>query len=191
MTLLLWILTIYPTMMAMLRELPGLAITLPRYLIAEDMARKVQRNEPILAELTGFIAADILDGVVLRQFDLDTKTRRIADGVIDQVSVTRVLHEVGKKNETARPYIGILAARAALVGAVNSTHLALTSEVSRGKNKQRAAHIATALFGLAAYSGNKKLTHATGIIATGISIATALPYFSGVGRKHEKDFRYV
>lgn len=138
------------------KEIPGLAITAAWYGIAECIARKVGNNEPVAGDLAAFIAADILDGAILRKFNADTPLRRIADGVFDHLSKIRVGYETAKKNPNAQPYLGIIAARAALVGSANALHLARTGEVTKGQNKQRAANLATTAFGLVAMTGNKK-----------------------------------
>ena len=172
-----------------IREIPGLALTAARYGMAEKMAEKVRNNEPIATDLAAFVAADIADGAVLREFDLDTPVRRLADGVVDHLSVARVGYEVGKKHPEAKPYIGILAVRAAMVGAANLVHLLKTGEVTKGRSNQKATNLATAVFALAATNGNEKVTHAAGTIASVIAIATAVPHFKGIGKKHSNGIR--
>lgn len=172
-------------------EIPGLVITATRYAMAERIARKVSRDEPVALDMAGFVAADILDGAVLRKFNADTPLRRIADGIVDHLSMARVAHETAKKNSASRPYLGIIAARAALVGGANLLHLAQTGEVTKGQNKQRAANLATAAFGLVAMTGNKKATHAAGVIAAGINILTAIPHLKGIGKKNHGGMRKI
>lgn len=170
-------------------EAIGIALTGARYLLAERMAKHVKDDEPIVLDMAMILAADVLDGVVLRQFDLDTPKRRIADGVVDHMTVARVMAEVAKKNEASRPYIGILAARAAVVGALNEEHLRKTGEVTKGQWNQKSTNLAMAAFGLAAASGNKKLTHLVGGIASGVAVATAFAHLKGLGETHEGGFR--
>ncbi len=171
------------------KEIPGLAITGARYGMAERTARKVKNDEPVTGELVGFIVADILDGAILRKFNADTPIRRIADGVVDHLSMIRVGYETAKKNADARPYLGIIAARAALVGGANALHLAKTGEVTKGQNKQRIANLATAAFGLVAMTGNKKATHIAGAVAAGVNLITALPHMKNIGKENEGGIR--
>lgn len=172
-----------------IREIPGLALTAARYGLAERVSEKVRVNKPIALDLASFIAADIGDGAVLREFDLDTPARRLTDGVVDHLSVARVGYEVGKKHPETKPYIGILATRAALVGGANLVHLLKTGEVTKGRSKQKITNLATAVFALIATNSNKKATHTAGSIASVIAIATALPHFKGIGIKHSNGIR--
>ncbi|HEY1085362.1 MAG TPA: hypothetical protein VGE34_01385 [Candidatus Saccharimonadales bacterium] len=170
-------------------EIPGLALTAARYQLAENMADKIRNNEPIGLGMIGFIAADIADGAILRSFDRDTPVRRVADGVVDHMSVARVSYEIWKKNPESRSYIGVLATRAALVGVLNSAHLAIAGEVTKGRLNQKATNLATATFALAASSGNRKATHITGALASGIAIVTAASHLKDLGKKHVSGIR--
>lgn len=122
-------------------------------------------------------------------FDADTPLRRIADGVVDHLSVMRVAYEVAKKSPSARPYIGLLALRAISVGTLNTMHLAMTGEVTKGNTKQRAVNIASAAFALAATTENRMATHITGGIAAGLAVATASAHFKDLGKKHASGMR--
>ena len=42
------------------KEIPGLAITAARYGMAEHIARKVESDKPVGADIAGFVVADIL-----------------------------------------------------------------------------------------------------------------------------------
>src|SRR5215210_6413018 len=91
-------------------ETLGITLTGARYLLAERLARHVKNDEPIALDMVMVIAADIFDGVLLRKFDLDTPNRRVADGIVDHLTVARVASEVAIKNEASRPYLAVLAA---------------------------------------------------------------------------------
>lgn len=84
------------------KEISGLIVTGARYGIAERIARKVRDDEPVTANLAGFVAADIADGAILRKFDADTPLRRVADGVVDHLSIARVSYEAAKKHPASR-----------------------------------------------------------------------------------------
>lgn len=170
-------------------EALGIALTGARYLLAERMAKHVKNDELVALDMAMIVVADIFDGVLLRKFDLDTPNRRLADGIVDHMTVARVASEVAKKNEASRPYIGILAARAAVVGALNAEHLRRTGEVTKGQVNQKATNLAMAAFGLAAASGNKRLTHLTGGIASGVAVATAFAHTKGLGENHPGGIR--
>lgn len=175
----------------LIRETPGLMITGARYAMAERIARRVKNDQPVAADMAGFVAADILDGAILRKFDADTPIRRVADGAVDHMSMVRVAYEAYKKHPASQAYLGILAARAVTVGGANLIHLAKTGEVTKGQNKQRAANLATAAFGLIALTGNKKATHLAGVAAAGVSIATAIPHLRGVGKSTGSRIRKI
>ncbi len=175
----------------MINELPGIALTAVRYGLAENMSNKIEAGEPITADMAVLIAADIADGVVLRQFDLDTPLRRVADGVVDHLSVARVALEVSKANPETKPYLAILAVRAAFVGILNGAHLLSTGEVTKGGHNQKATNISEAAFCLAALSGSRKATHITGAIATGIALYTSAANLKGLGRKHSNGIRQL
>ncbi len=181
----------YVQMNKIASEAIGVGVTAARYGLAEKMARHVRDDKPIGLDMTELIMADVLDGEILRKFDMDTPARRVADGVVDHLSMIRVVGEVAKKYPDSRLYIGILAARAALVGGLGAYHLAQTGEITKGNGKQRITNLATAAFALAAVTGNKKLTHITGAIASGVAVATVPAYFKGLGRLHDGEFRQL
>lgn len=172
-----------------LKELPGIALTIARYGMAENMARKVHNNESIVVNMIGFVAADIADGAILRCFDMDTPLRRITDGVVDHVSVARVAFAVAEKYPDTKPYLEILAARAAIVGILNAVHLSTTGEVTKGRSKQKATNLATAAFALAALTGNRKVTHISGVIAATIAAMTVPSHLKSIGKKHPDGIR--
>lgn len=170
-------------------EYAGIALTCSRYAIAENIAQRVKHDKPIAAQLTAFIIADILDGVVMRQFDLDTKARRVADGVIDHLSVARVAKEVFAKNEVSQPYIAVLGARAVAVGALDLIHLERTGEATKGQKNQKLTNLATAIFAVSANTRSENLTHASGFVASTIALSTAPAHLKELGVKHENGIR--
>lgn len=180
-------------------ELIGLAATAGRYaMTVEPMAKRVKNNEPILPLALATIALDIGDGVLTRYVSRkvlgtegdDTPLRRIADGVLDHATVARIGWEVSKKNPTALPYLGILATRAAVAaGGFNGYHLFSTGEVTKGRNWQKATHMTTAIFGLAANTENTALTHATGLIASAVAWGTVPAHLKDLGINHGMVFR--
>ncbi|NCU41069.1 hypothetical protein EOL73_04945 [Candidatus Saccharibacteria bacterium] len=174
---------------SVIKEIPGLVLTGARYAMAESIARKVRNDEPIVGDLAAFMAADVLDGAILRKFNADTPIRRVADGAVDHLSMARAAYETAKKNPDSKTYIGVIAARAVLVGGANALHLSITGEVTKGQNKQRIANLSTAAFALVALTGNKKATHTAGVVSTGIALVTALPHFKGIGNRNESGIR--
>lgn len=170
-------------------EIPGLILTAARYGMAELMAEKVRDDKQIGLDLAAFVVADIADGAILRKFDMDTPVRRVADGIVDHLSVARVVYEIAKKHPEARPHIGVLAARALAVGVLNYVHLARTGEVTKGRSKQKATDLATAAFSLVALTGNKKATQIAGVVASGIALTTAVSHLKGLGKQHESGIR--
>lgn len=153
------------------------------------MAEKIEIDESITLDMAGFIAADIADGAVLRKFDMDTLIRRVADGIIDHLSVGRVSFEIAQKHPSARPYFAALATRAALVGVLNATHLLKTGEATKGEWNQKSTNLATAALVLIANTGNRRATYIAGLVASGIAFSTAPAYLKGLGEKHEGGIR--
>lgn len=170
-------------------ECAGIVLTCSRYAIAENIAQRVKQDRPILAPLTAFIVSDIFDGVIRRQFDLDTRARRIADGVVDHLSVAREAKEVFAKNEASRSYIAVLGARAVAVGALNLIHLQKTGEATKGQTNQKLTNLATALFAVSANTRNESLTNISGLVASGIAFSTAPAHLRELGVKHENGIR--
>lgn len=171
------------------REIIGVGVTAARYGMAEWIARRVHDNKPIGVPLAAFMATDVLDGVVLRKFDMDSPVRRVADGVIDHASVARVAFEVGKKNPESRKYIGLLALRAAGVGIANGLHLLKTGEVTKGNMRQKSTNIASAAFAIVAAHDNKEATEIAGAAASVVAIGTAPKHFRGIGKKGSGSIR--
>lgn len=180
-------------------EALGLITTLARYTITVGpMARRVKNDQSILPISIATLALDVADGEITRfvsqkMFDSDgddTPIRRITDGVLDHATVGRVGWEVAKKNPTSRPYLGILAGRAALAAAgLNGYHLAKTGEVTKGRKWQKATHLSTAIFGLAANGGNRHLTHLTGFAASSVAMLTVPAHLKDLGLRGNQRFR--
>lgn len=164
-------------------EALGVALTGARYLLAERMAKRVKDGEPITLDMATFMAADVLDGVLLREFDLDTPARRMADGFVDYASIARVSKEVYEKSESSRPYILALAARAAFVGMLNSKHLQQNGRVTHGLKYQKATTISMAAFGVIASTGNRRATHIAGAVVSGVAGATAIAHAKELSEK--------
>jgi len=173
----------------LLRELPGIALTSARYALAEKMARNIEKDKPIASLMTVFVAADLADGAILRKFNLDTPVRRIADGVVDHLSMARVGGAVWQKHPETRPYLGLLAARALLVGGANAYHLLKTGEVTKGQQHQRLANLSVAMFAVAVEADIAELTDVAGGAMVGINAVTALPHFSELGTQHKEGVR--
>lgn len=139
--------------------------------------------------MAAFVAADVLDGVILRKFDADTPTRRVADGIVDHLSVARVGYEVAKTNPESRPYLAVLAARAVAVGGLNLAHLVKTGEVTKGQTNQKATNLATAAFATLSANEGSIATHISGGIASVIALSTITPHFKELGEQHSEGIR--
>jgi phosphatidylglycerophosphate synthase len=173
----------------LVKEIPGIALTAGRYLLADRVARRVEEDKPIALDMAVLMIADVLDGVLLRKFNADTPVRRIADGVVDHASMARVAHSVSKKFPETKPYIKILTARAIAVGALNTVHLELTGEATKGRMNQKLTNIATAAFALTAVKGNKDATDFVGGLASGVALSTLPAHLKDVGVKHPEGIR--
>lgn len=170
--------------MSALKQVAGVGLTAARYVQAERMARRVRNEKSIDADMAAFVAADVFDGAILRKFDADTRTRRVADGVIDHLSEIRVAAEVAKKYPETRKFIGVLAVRAAIVGGLNLFHLAKTGEATKGGMYQRSSNLAAAGFALVAVRGNERATKIAGIIAAGVAMGGGIMHLKGLGKRH-------
>ena len=173
------------------KEIIGVSVTATRYGMAEWISKRLRDGKPIILPMIGFIAADVLDGVILRKFNMDTPVRRVADGVVDHASVARVAFEVARKNPESRKYIGFLALRAASVGIANGPHLLKTGEVTKGNVRQKATNIASAAFGVIASSNNKEATEVAGIAASAIAMGTASKHFKNFGTRGSGPIRVL
>lgn len=171
--------------MLLVKQLVGIGVTSARYGLAERMARRVADEQSIDLDMAAFIGADILDGAILREFDADTRTRRVADGLVDHISEVRVATEVAKKYPETRGYIGILAVRAAFVGGLNLFHLIKTGEATKGGVYQRTANLVAAGFALVATRGNERATRVAGAVAAGVAIGTGIMRLKGLGKRHD------
>lgn len=80
-------------------------MTASRLLLARRMANKIQKNKSIYPEMFAFVGLDVLDGVVARKYDLDDKTRRVSDAVVDKISQFAVLNALYNKKPNERPAI--------------------------------------------------------------------------------------
>lgn len=155
-------------------------LTLLRLVAAERMARQVAKRQGIGKSLIAFIIADIADGVLARKLDADTPLRRFTDAAVDRLSVLRVGWSVAKINKAAKPHMAILAAREILVTGVNATHTIRTGEIVQGNSSHKLSSLSTALFAMAASSGNETLTHSTGIAMNAINISLAADYVANL-----------
>ena len=165
-------------------EIPGLAITGARYLLDENLARRVNEGKPIGLRMAVVVASDIIDGMLLRHFNADTPIRRVADGAVDHASMARVGYAISKKYPEATLSTKLLTARAIGVGALNLLHYTKTKEVKKGRNKQRLTNLATAAFAVVATKGNEPLTNAVGLVANGVAYTTAPAHLRNLGQLH-------
>lgn len=171
------------------REIPGIALTAGRYLLAERIAKRVEEEKPIVIDMAALVIADILDGVILRKFNADTPVRRIADGIVDHASMARVAFVVSKKYPETVPYVSALATRAIAAGTLNAIHLGLTREATKSRANQKLTNLATAAFALTAVEGNKDNTDFMGGIATGVAFYTLPAHLKDLGNRHTEGIR--
>lgn len=128
-------------------EAIGMTATVGRYaLTALPMARRARNGESILGYGIATVVGDVADGEITRSVSKalfqreaeDTPLRRIADGLLDQVTIFQVGYEVAKRNKSSRPYLAALGMRSVIVGVgLNTTHLLATGEVTKGKKMQK------------------------------------------------------
>jgi hypothetical protein len=171
------------------KEIPGVLLTGSRYLLAERMAQNVKKNKPITNLMAGFVLADLLDGAVLRKVNMDTPARRTADGIIDHLSMWRLGKAMADNDSEVRPYFQFLIARAAMVGTLNTFHLLVTGEVTKGQNHQRAANLSVAAFAVAAQYENDFVTRIAGSVAVAVNAVTVVPHLRDLGQQHDDGVR--
>jgi hypothetical protein len=180
-------------------EAVGVAATVGRYAVtALPMARRAREGKNIFVHGVAAVGFDVGDGVATREVSQkvfgreaeDTPLRRIIDGVLDQATVIQVGIEVAKRNPSARPYLGALALRSMVAGGwLNGFHIATTGEVTKGRRYQKITNLTAAAFGIAAATGNRKATHATGIIATAVAWGTAPAHLKQLRQRRGRVFR--
>lgn len=173
------------------KELVGIGVTFARYGLAERTAKHVREDKPIFMDMLGVISADLMDGVILRKFEMDTPTRRLADGIVDYLSIARVGAEVATKHPETRPYLGALAIRSLLVGGLNITHQALTGEITKSSSRHRLTTLSAAAFALTAVRGKNNESNLAGAGMVGIAIINTPPYLKGLGRTNSDGIRHV
>ena len=171
------------------KEAVGVGVTVARLGIAEWVARRVRAGESIYLPLASFVAADILDGVLLRRVGMDTPVRRAADGIVDQLSIARVAYETAQKHPETRKYIAALALRVAAVGVANALHLRKTGEVTKAGNKQRTMGLAAAAFASVASRGQRAHTEVAGVAMLAVGAITGEGYFRGIGVQNDGAIR--
>jgi hypothetical protein len=172
-----------------LKSLPGIALTVPRLMLADRIARRVESGADITTDMLLFVAWDILDGAVLRQVGLDDRPRRVLDGVIDQLSIARVGMSTYRTYPEAKPYVRTFVARAALVGAINCAHFLLTNEVTKGQIWQKSSNVAAAVFSVVAARGDEGHTRLAGKMASVITVVSGLGHLKGFGQMHNNGVR--
>lgn len=172
------------------------AITAGRLIPALMLSRRIESHQPIAGLMAGIVIADLLDGVEARQHDADGPVRRVADSLVDMVSIGLGMSALYRSNPTARPYILALAARETFVSVGNTINYAKTGEVLKGDNLHKLASLSIASYALAANRGNKTATHATGLMAVAINYRLAADYYASWkhpqrGRLLERGLREV
>jgi phosphatidylglycerophosphate synthase len=173
-----------PASPSMFNHALAIGLTVIRLPLAERMARKTERKESIGLELGLFILADIADGVLARKLKVDTPKRRFADAVVDRVSVLRVGWAMSKANPVSKPFLQGLAGRELIVAGANAVHYLRSGEVVQGHGIHKLGTLSTALFGLAASTGNVLATKTTGLAANIINYGLAIDYIYNAIEPH-------
>lgn len=166
------------------KEALAIGATLGRLLIAQKMVKNIEKRQSIATSLGIFLAADLADGVIARQFDVDTPLRRFADAAVDRVSVFRVGWAMSQVYPATQPYFKLLAARDVIVSASNAVHYWRTGEVTKGDGLHKAGSLSIAGFALCASTGNEFLTNISGIASTALYSGLALDYIANAIEPH-------
>lgn len=74
---------------------------------------------------------------------------------------------------------------------MNTTHLLLTGEVTKGQEWQRVANLTSAAFAVSASSKNNKVMHCFGLIAVATAIVTGIAHSKNIGLKHSEGIRKI
>ena len=163
------------------QEIPGITLTMARYPLAEYVAKKVKDCESATLGMLALITADIYDGKFLRRFNADTPTRRVADGVVDQISIFRMVQLPLK----------LMAMRALAVGAINLAHYLKTGEVTKGGKCQKVSNLAIAACIVSAARDSESQVRQVSWIAAGVSATTGLASLKGFGKQHDGKIRQL
>ncbi|MDB5168921.1 MAG: hypothetical protein JWO41_277 [Candidatus Saccharibacteria bacterium] len=157
------------------KELAVLAATGSRLIIGGYMARNVLHHKPVLGSMAIFLLADHFDGVLARKMGVDTPKRRVIDAMVDRAAIAMNFAALAVVNEEARPFIGLLAAREAVVGMANWHVLKETGAVVQGAGAQKLGSLSVALFGVAG-AQYPEFTDAAGIATVAINTVLATEY---------------
>lgn len=72
---------------------------------------------------------------------------------------------------------------------MNTTHLLLTGEVTKGQKWQRAANLTSAAFAMVAVTDNKKAMRSFGLLAVATAIITGIVHAKDIGVTHPNNIR--
>lgn len=173
------------------QEIPGITLTMARYPLAEYVAKKVKDRESATLGMLVLITADIYDGKFLRRFNADTPTRRVADGVVDQISIFRMGYAVYRQHPEVQLPLKLMAMRALAVGAINLAHYLKTGEVTKGGKCQKVSNLAIAACIVSAARDSESQVRQVSWIAAGVSATTGLASLKGFGKQHDGKIRQL
>lgn len=161
-----------------MKEALCLSMTVARFGIAEKMARSAKDGKSIVLPMLAFVATDILDGVIARKVDSETRLRRATDSVVDRLSILRVSYEVAKSSKQVKRYLGLLALGELASSVANVLHTKKTGEVVSGGILHKVDSLLTAGFGVIATSNNSENINTFGTIAVGAKLLSTADYIT-------------
>lgn len=165
-------------------ELLATGYTFARLALAGHISKKIYKGENTIFHMSAFVAADVLDGVVARRWDVDTPMRRAADAITDRMSVLIMGKAIYDVYPASRTGLWTLTAREAAVTATNAIHTLRTGEVVQGHGVHKIGSLATACFGMASANMGDTMTRITGLVANTANFVLASDYMLNALQPH-------
>lgn len=166
------------------KEAIAISATLARLIITRRLVKDIKERKNLVVSMGVFLAADIADGVLARKLEVDTPLRRFTDAVVDRVSIFEAGYAMSKVNPTSRPYFALLGVREMVATTANAVHYLRTGEAVQGEGLHKLGSMSVALFALAASTGDKQLTHITGVASTALYGGLSLDYVNNAIDPH-------
>lgn len=146
-------------------ELLLIGVTVSRLGLAYGLVNAV--DGPFMASapwLTAIVLADVPNGILARRLGADTPLRRIADSVVDRITVGSAFVAF----LAARPEFWIMLApimiRGAIVGTISATCLLFKGTIVTGRNAHKLGSLSVALMGFL-FLAHSPLVWAAAVIA--------------------------
>jgi phosphatidylglycerophosphate synthase len=134
------------------------------------------------------VTADIADGVVARKLDVDTNGRRIADAVVDRLSILTAFGAAAQQNPEVLGWYAPLAIRGSIIAAGSNLCFWLRNKLVLGGNFHKLASLSTAGLGVGLVAeANPSIMLPLAATTYGIGAISVLDYFGAHRRELKKE----